>query len=125
MVILTVRPVEVAPDIRIFTKGGEKMNCIIPAIANCNVENCAYNKLNKCHALAVTIGDGGNPRCDTSLISVKKGGIFEITGGVGACKVESCQYNDSLECSAKSISVWANVDEAAENALCSTYQARM
>lgn len=63
------------------------------------------NQEERCHALAITVGGGDCPLCDTSVMSMKKGGAFEAKGGVGACKVEKCQFNESLECTADSIHV--------------------
>jgi hypothetical protein len=110
----------IQPEILISHKGGVTMKCVLPSISDCTAEGCAYNNMGQCHAMAVTIGDGMNPKCDTSMISIRKGGVHDITGGVGACKVAGCTFNNSLECSAQSISVLMNSHEA----LCSTYRAR-
>ena len=77
----------------------------MPKIASCDVGECAYNHDKMCHALAITVGDGENPRCDTFCQTDMKGGDTSATGRVGACKVSVCKFNKSLECGAKSIKV--------------------
>lgn len=77
----------------------------MPKVQECDVDQCAYNTDGKCHALAITIGDGENPMCDTFCQSSSKGGVKGSTAGVGACKVTACRHNQMLECSAKRISV--------------------
>jgi hypothetical protein len=74
-------------------------------ISKCGVNACAYNKDQRCHALAITIGDANNPRCDTFFSSGSKGGDATSIGKVGACKVSVCKHNESLECSAGQIEV--------------------
>jgi hypothetical protein len=74
-------------------------------IAKCSVEQCSYNKGQQCHALAITVGDSDDPKCDTFLPSGSKGGDMAATGKVGACKVSVCRFNESLECSAGQIEV--------------------
>lgn len=74
-------------------------------IAKCTVEQCAYNREQQCHALAITVGDEKTPLCDTFLPSQQKGGDAANTGKVGACKVSMCRYNESLECNAGKIEV--------------------
>ena len=34
-------------------------------VMKCEVNDCAYNMDNCCHAIAITIGDSMHPRCDT------------------------------------------------------------
>lgn len=77
----------------------------MPAVAQCQATECAYNQGRKCHALAITIGDAENPQCDTFIVSSTNGGDSSVTARVGACKVSKCKYNRSLECSAPNISV--------------------
>lgn len=74
-------------------------------IAKCSVNQCAYNKDQQCHALAITVGDEKSPMCDTFLPSSQKGGDMGTSGKVGACKVSVCKYNESLECNAGQIEV--------------------
>jgi hypothetical protein len=73
-------------------------------VAECAIAECAYNSNKACHAIAITIGDGDRPLCDTFFISPKHGGIKE-TAGVGACKVSVCRHNTDFECGAASIRV--------------------
>ncbi len=74
-------------------------------ISKCSVEQCCYNKGQQCHALAITVGDSDDPRCDTFMPASSKGGDATTTGKVGACKVGVCRFNESLECSAGQIEV--------------------
>ena len=74
-------------------------------VMKCEVNDCAYNMDNCCHTIAITIGDGIHPRCDTFCQSTMKGGDTNKTAGVGACKVLSCKYNTRFECQAPGISV--------------------
>lgn len=92
----------------------------MPKILECTVSSCAYNTENKCHAIAITVGDGKCPMCDTGIISSLKGGIADLIGGVGACKEINCQFNKSLECNAKSIRVTLHSNHAD----CSTFKAK-
>lgn len=76
----------------------------MPIVSECAIAECAYNSNKACHAIAITIGDGERPMCDTFFKSSKHGGIKE-TAGVGACKVSACSHNIDFECSASSIRV--------------------
>ena len=80
-------------------------------ILKCEVSDCSYNVEQICHALAITVGDGVHPRCDTFFRSGVKGGDMSCIGGVGACRVSSCTYNNSLECRALEICVGYQGDE--------------
>lgn len=77
----------------------------MPQISVCDATECAYNRENKCHALAITVGDSGCPMCDTAIKSQQKAGDMSSTGSVGACKTSQCEYNSSLECTAAKIKV--------------------
>jgi len=72
----------------------------------------------KCHAMAITVGGGACPLCDTVMTASKKGGVAKAIGCVGACKVENCRFNKSLECGANSIHVKMHDDHTE----CSTFQ---
>jgi hypothetical protein len=72
----------------------------------------------QCHALAITVGDGEEPRCDTFMESGTKGGDESAVGKVGACKVSVCKHNESLECSAGQIEVGIK----ARTACCITFE---
>jgi hypothetical protein len=90
-------------------------------ITACDVTNCAYNKHNSCHTLAITIGGPEVcPQCDTFVTGSQMGGIQDMKGGVGACKVSSCSHNVSLECNAKSITVGWHMNHPD----CKTFSAR-
>lgn len=91
----------------------------MPKIKVCDVNQCAYNNQNICHAMAITVGDS-HPTCDTFTNSSSKAGVQEITGGVGACKVDNCKFNESLECSAPNIQVSFHQDHAC----CKTFTER-
>ena len=45
-------------------------------------------------------------------MSSQKGGVPEMTGGVGACKVSTCMNNDRLECSCDGIHISMHKDHA-------------
>jgi Domain of Unknown Function (DUF1540) len=76
----------------------------LPGVAECSIGECAYNSHQSCHAIAITVGDGDMPMCDTFFVarahSADKG-----HAGVGACKVSTCQHNRDLECGAGRILV--------------------
>jgi hypothetical protein len=79
------------------------MDAKISKIKDCSVEYCSYNKEQKCHAIAVTIG-GPEPLCDTYADLEEKGGAADMAE-VGACKVTRCAFNKSLECAKNEIDV--------------------
>lgn len=66
-------------------------------VKTCEVVCCSFNNHNSCHALAVTIGDGIHPKCDTFVQEGSDGGR-ETSTRVGACKVASCFHNKKLIC---------------------------
>jgi len=74
-------------------------------VIKCEVADCVYNMDNCCRTMAVTIGDGNNPMCDTFCHSTIKGGDSASLAGVGACKVSACKYNQKFECQSPGISV--------------------
>jgi hypothetical protein len=81
----------------------------MPKIKKCDAKECAYNKEQTCHAMAVTIGDKqSHPRCDTFIAMTQKAGDSSTTGCIGACRASQCQHNESLECRASSIEVGAH-----------------
>ncbi len=90
-------------------------------IGECDVTDCAYNKHNSCHTLAITVGGPEKcPHCDTYVTSTHSGGVLDLKGGVGACKVPSCSHNESLECTASSIKVGWHMNHPD----CKTFHAR-
>ena len=74
-------------------------------ISSCAVSECAYNTDQKCHAKAITVGDGVHAMCDTYFKTSMFGGAKDQIADVGACKVSACRYNEDLECQSKSIQV--------------------
>jgi len=84
----------------------------MPAVTECAVESCVYNRDRACHALAITIGDALHAHCDTYFTAPRKGGSPDATGRVGACKMSDCRYNTDFECQATGISVGARQDSA-------------
>jgi hypothetical protein len=85
----------------------------MPKVNKCDVPQCCYNKDKMCHALAITVGDGTIPRCDTYTTGCKsKAGDSSATAGVGACKVSLCRHNKNLECQASGIMVGRGKDPA-------------
>ena len=77
----------------------------MPKIQRCSAMECAYNSEGVCHAIAITVGDALHARCDTFFRRELKGGVRDMTGGVGACKMEECWFNKDLECSASSVNI--------------------
>lgn len=96
------------------------MTMTMAKISACQITECSYNKDKGCHALAITIGNGTCPMCDTYTKLGKRGGDPEIMGGVGACKSDTCTFNKALECTASSI----NVGMHKNHADCLTFSAR-
>ncbi len=88
------------------------MAVTMPRIQECNVANCSYNKNNECHALAIMVGSGGHPMCDTFTKLNKKGGAADVSGSVGACREDDCKYNELLECTANNIRIGMHSDHA-------------
>lgn len=73
-------------------------------VADCSIGECAYNADHACHAIAITVGDGDVPMCDTFVVA-REHGQGKGRAGVGACKISACQHNRELECSAGRILV--------------------
>jgi hypothetical protein len=74
-------------------------------VRTCEAESCAYNLEQRCHARAITVGDGIHPACDTFFASNVHPRDISHTAGVGACKVVTCRFNDDLVCAADMIHV--------------------
>lgn len=77
----------------------------ISDVRACAVQSCAYNVDERCHARAITVGDGIHPACDTFFASNLHTKDTRHMAGVGACKVVGCRHNADLECSAEAIHV--------------------
>ncbi len=75
-----------------------KMTIDLPVVSGCSVNECAYNVKEKCHARAITIGNGVHPDCDTFLSASRHIRDNRRVAGVGACKVSACRHNDDFEC---------------------------
>lgn len=97
-----------------------EMTIEMPIVGGCSVTACAYNGGARCHAKAITIGDGVRPGCDTFLDAGSDHTRLNVTAGVGACKVSGCRHNSDLECMADSIKV--GMRQQLPN--CMTYSAR-
>jgi len=97
-----------------------EMTIDMPIVDSCTIDECAYNKGNKCHARAITIGDGIHPGCDTSLLDNSRHTSANSLAGVGACKVANCKFNNDLECESDSITV----SMKSNTIQCMTYSAR-
>ncbi len=96
-----------------------KVTIEMPGVACCDVLDCAYNKNSKCHARAITVGDGDTPGCDT-FFCCESHCHSEATAGVGACKVSACTFNQDLECQAEQI----GIGNPGGSARCMTFQPR-
>ncbi len=81
-------------------------------VKQCEITECAYNMDNCCHAMAITIGNSGTPKCDTFCQSTIQGGEASCCAGVGACKTSACTFNSHLECSSPDVMVGYNGQEA-------------
>lgn len=92
----------------------------MPVVSECSVTDCGYNVEQKCHARAITVGDGVHPGCDTYFKVGPHTKAVSRQAGVGACKVESCRHNEDYECTADSIRV--GIQAGAVN--CLTFAAR-
>lgn len=88
----------------------------MPRVSACSIGECAYNVSRACHAIAITIGDGKHPMCDTFFKSMTRGGARE-TAGVGACKVTTCRHNKDFECGAADI----RIGESSNHGNCLTF----
>jgi hypothetical protein len=83
----------------------------MPKIYQCNVKECSYNNLDKCRAMAITVGtptpscELAHPKCDTFIKAALKGGQAGMVGQVGACHEECCAYNSLLACTASGINI--------------------
>jgi hypothetical protein len=86
-------------------------------VTSCDVSTCSFNKNNACHALAITVGDGQVPHCDTFCQLPTRALGTSADAGVGACKVADCRFNQSLRCVASSVQVGRRGGEV----LCLTY----
>jgi hypothetical protein len=87
----------------------------MPKVLKCQINDCAYNIDDICHAMAISIGDGVRPTCNTFcqyLMEAKAGDIDSIAQ-VGACKQSDCVHNTCLECQANEIIV-SHVDDHPE-----------
>ncbi len=72
----------------------------LPVILDCDAVECAYNTERRCHAAAITVGDGMKAACDTYWRANQKGGNPDVQGEVGACRADGCRHNSRLECTA-------------------------
>jgi hypothetical protein len=73
-------------------------------VKKCDVTECCFNTENKCHAVAIQVGDQV-PQCDTYSQKKESCGFKELTADVGACKVTECVHNVDLICTADAIDV--------------------
>ena len=97
-----------------------KMTIDMPPVTECSVSACAYNVDERCHARAITVGDGAHPGCDTFLGALKHTRETRHDAGVGACKVTGCTHNQDFECVAEAI----RVGHAGKRVSCLAFEAR-
>lgn len=92
-----------------------------PMVEKCSVTECAYNKEEICHALAITVGDNTAcvPRCDTYFPNEQHSEVF-AQAVVGACKASCCVFNQEFECAAGAI----RVDHHGKEVDCVTFKPR-
>lgn len=98
-----------------------KITIEMSQVAECSVEQCAYNLASLCHAKAITIGDPAAPACDTFVEAPVHAKGVKIRAGVGACKMTGCVHNADFECEADGVEVGFEGGEAH----CLTYTARL
>ena len=72
-------------------------------ISSCNMSACAYNADSMCHTRAINVGY--HAECSTYVQGGERGGLKELTGGIGACMAANCKFNNKLECSAGGVDV--------------------
>lgn len=82
-----------------------KVKAEMPTVSKCEATQCAYNMQQRCHAMAITVGDKESPGCDTFFDAKVHSENVARIAGVGACKMTLCQHNRDLECTADSIQV--------------------
>ena len=99
---------------------GMRLTIEMPPIDACDASTCAYNVDRKCHARAITIGDGIHPACDTFVTTANHVPDRPDPAGVGACKVDVCRHNRDLECEAAAIKVAPH----GQHADCATFDRR-
>jgi hypothetical protein len=66
-------------------------------VQNCDVNQCAYNQSNECHAPSISIGSE-QPMCDTFTEAA-------VSPEVAACHIADCQFNEHMACNASGIKV--------------------
>ncbi len=79
----------------------------MPPVAECLMDQCAYNDKNDCHAYAITVHSGDHT-CATFLPTPVHGGLEKYPAKVGACQRVECVHNADLVCSADSVRVGAD-----------------
>lgn len=94
----------------------------IPAVAGCAADKCAFNRDQKCHAKAITIGNSGNPACDTYLAASQHIRDTSRIAGVGVCKSIDCKNNEEFDCKATEIRVGMI---SGGGITCSSYEKRL
>lgn len=97
-----------------------KLTVLVPPVSECEATRCTYNIERRCHAKAITVGDGIHPACDTFMPSSEHCRDVGAQAGVGACKVSACAHNRDFECQAESIRVGFHGDHPD----CTTFAAR-
>lgn len=97
-----------------------KISVDLAEVTECAATACTYNVSGTCHAVAITVGDGAHPMCDTFLITGSHCSGTPEHAGVGACKVSACRHNRDYECHADRIRVGSHETHAD----CMTFAAR-
>ncbi len=88
----------------------------------CNATECSYNSREKCHAVAITIGDSeGSAFCDTRVEGQSKAGVEQAEGVSGACNVSDCIFTEALDCVARGI----RIKSVENNVECRTFRRRI
>lgn len=86
-----------------------------PPVAECDVEQCSYNRHHECFAPGIAVGSD-HPVCDT--FTTANANITHSGAPVMECSQTDCTYNELKDCHAQSIHVGLH----AQHADCTTYQ---
>lgn len=88
-----------------------------PPVANCDVEQCSYNRHHECFAPGIAVGTD-HATCDT--FTTGQASIKQAGAPVMECSMQDCEYNELKNCHAESIAVGNH----SQHADCYTYEHR-
>lgn len=85
---------------RTDTEVSSPVNDRMSDVAECTIPECVYNHGSRCHARAITVGNGDVPECHTFFSGHYHGPKRERQAGVGACRSYACRHNHGYDCTA-------------------------